>query len=109
MWLQQVCSNMLDFCAHLLVYIYRNEADAVLHTIIAQQAASCKQALADSTAEVEAIMESVAANNVMQLEEANVHRVCHTAPPNPQTVSTLQALSQCCEQDLQQSDATTIH
>ena len=64
---------------HILVYTFRNEADAVLQTVIAQQAASCKQALADSTAEVEAIMESIAASNVMQLEEADVHTVCYAA------------------------------
>ena len=92
------------------MYIYRNEADAVLQTIIAQQATSCKQALADSTAEVEAIMESIAVNNVMQLEEADVHRVCHPAPPNLQTVFTHHKhYLNAVKQDLQQSDTIMIH
>lgn len=52
----------------------RNEADATLQLAIAQHAAQCKNTLASSTADIELQMGKITSNNVMQLEEEDVHK-----------------------------------
>lgn len=61
--------------------ICRNKADAELHATVAEHASDCKQQLSSSTANVEAMLSNISDDNVMQLEETDVHKVQHYFVP----------------------------
>jgi len=61
--------------------ICRNKADAELHATVAEHASDCKQQLSSSTANVEAMLSNISDDNVMQLEETDVHEVQQHSVP----------------------------
>ncbi|KAL0033057.1 hypothetical protein WJX79_000382 [Trebouxia sp. C0005] len=83
-------------------FTVRNKADAELHATVAEHASDCKQQLKISTANIEAMLSNLSDDNVMQLEEPEVHKVWEDVlqqmPARAEFVSQLGQSAEAAEQ-----------